>query len=156
MLPGLAVAYPPQASLTVVAKDGGKIVHLSADAGPGSFIMHNDGKFTLTISSMSIFGDDAGVFSLDPSSVESVVGQSSRVVEVHLRPDAEGAHSARVVIESNDWRRRDSDLILCSGDETCDPPQPPPLPELPQRGCSSTLFLAPALATMLLLRRRRR
>jgi hypothetical protein len=133
------------------------------DAGVSSFTIQNVGRAQLNVTSIELYGDDAGVFAIEGSPVPSLTPGDSEVVTVRFSPTVPGKYSARVLIESDDPLRRNEDLVLCGWGYTggpapqCEAPSPPPLPALtpPARGCSSVGSVVPLMAALLLIRRRR-
>lgn len=148
----IAVAVRVQSELHVFATpDGDPVVAFGADAGTSAFTMVNVGLAPLTLNSITLLGDDAA-FSIGSFPASLAQGDSVEV-QVEFHPATPGSYAARVMIASDELIGRNSDIVLCAP-APCDPPQPDPLPVPHQRGCSSTGWLVPALAALLLSRRR--
>lgn len=132
------------------------------DAGTSSFTIQNVGLAPLTVTSIDLFGDDAGVFAVTGASTPSLPPGSGASIVVRFSPAVAGSYSARVLISSDDPLRRNEDIVLCGWTNAgqapqCEAASPPPLPAIitpMKQGCSSVAALAP-LAAVLLLRRRR-
>ena len=150
----LAFAVRVMGELRVFATpDGGQVVAFGADAGTSTFIMQNVGTAPLNVSTVTLLGDDSSVFSLGTVPTLLSAGTQAQV-EVHFQPTSPGTYAARVVIKSD--APQNSDVVLCAP-APCNPPQPPPENVGPptQRGCTSIGLVAPALAILLMRRRRR-
>lgn len=152
----------PQGALFVlvdpVVPDGGTT--------SAAFVVENVSRLPVQVSSVTTFGDDAGVFAIaGPAPVMVPVGERLEY-SVRFTPTGPGDFSARVVVESNDdLMPRNAELVVCAravsaldGGVTppCTAPEPPPLPEpmTSPQGCSTSgsgavLALALLLATRL-------
>lgn len=133
----------------------------------GTVLVSNVSRLPVDVSSVTTFGDDAGVFTLaGPSPVRLGVGEAREYL-VRFNPTAPGDFSARVVVDSNDdLSPRNAELIVCAravaaldGGLTppCTAPEPPPLPAPPAstQGCGTAGGTALVALALALLRRHR-
>lgn len=141
----------------VVAPDGG------ADGG---FVISNQGRgpSLMTVSSIALLGDDAGVFVLGTLTTNPIPSLESATVSVRFQPNGlEGPFSARLVVTTPS--ETNEEVVLCARSTSnpsawgvpsglCDAPRLPPPPDMPTRGCSSTASVLGLLALLPLLRRR--
>ena len=107
-LSGTGVSIPaPDIAVAPVTKNFGQV--LAGQAASQIFTISNNGSTNLTITDMSISGNSAGMFSVEPAGTNSCVSltptitpTSSCTVAVIYAPTIFGAHSAFLDIDSND------------------------------------------------------
>ncbi len=151
--------------LSVERPDGAKVLIFEPIARGATADLEaraiNRGQRPLIISAVSIFGDDAGVFSavgLDAGL--SLASDGFQPFTVRFSPKQAGDFSARLVVDSNDATGRNTDLAIC-GQATadggsaavlfdCTPPFPP---DATTQGCSTTTGAMLGLALLWLRRR---